>query len=70
MSRKRLLGSIAVLFLLTIGVTACGDTKTVTVLVLDSLPMLQALVPIASSEAATTAMMSRLRDIRTSCRCI
>jgi len=30
MSRKRLLGSIAALFLLAIGVTACGGTKTVT----------------------------------------
>jgi ribose transport system substrate-binding protein len=30
MSRKRLLGSIAALSLLAIGVAACGDTKTVT----------------------------------------
>jgi ribose transport system substrate-binding protein len=30
MSRKRLLGSIAALSLLAIGVTACGGTKTVT----------------------------------------
>ena len=52
------------------GVPLAVVSETVTVLVLDSLPMLQALVPIASSEAATTAMMSRLRDIRTSCLCI
>jgi len=45
-------------------------SETVTVVVLESPPRLQALVPIASSEAATTAMMSRLRDIRTSCRWI
>jgi hypothetical protein len=36
---------------------------TVTVVVSSSPPMLQAVVPIASSEAATTQMMSRLRDI-------
>jgi hypothetical protein len=58
-------GTLAMIFtVLPEEVPLAVVSLTVTVFVVSSLPpMLQAVVPIASSEAATIQMMSRLRDI-------